>query len=131
MSKVISLSMLIKSGIDCEFKDLNNDSWVIGKLNDLAADHDGNFKYWKLQDHSGCWYDKCRPRMNHKHAWQGGECPLPEGFMVKVCWRNYPANEVLAGELTWKTTGSWFDIIDFEVLGLADGYVMPWEKGND
>ena len=130
--KVIDLSVLIDSQIDCEFKDLENDSWVIGKLHDLPADHDGDFKYWKRQDNSGCWYDKCQPRMNHIHAWQGGECPLPEGFRVKVWFRNtlYAPVDRPATSIRWCHDGDLYDIIAFEVLGLADGYVMPWEQDN-
>jgi hypothetical protein len=121
--KVINLSALI-NGIDCEFKDLENDSWVIGKLHDLPADHDGDFKYWKRHDNSGCWYDKCQPRMNHKHAWQGGECPI-EGFVVHV-WVAKDSNVLTVN--TSSNSINWSSVIFVEFLEREDGYVMPWES---
>jgi hypothetical protein len=120
--KVIDLSVLI-DGIDCEFKDLENDSWVIGKLHDLPADHDGDFKYWKRQDNSGCWYDKCQPRMNHKHAWDGGECPI-EGFVVRV-WYNKDTSSVTKTSVDFV---DWERVIYVMFLKVEDGYVMPWES---
>jgi hypothetical protein len=133
--KVIDMSALI-NGIDCEFKDLDADIWVIGKLHDQLEDRDGCFKFWKRQDNSGCWYDKCQPRMNHIHAWQGGDCPLPEGFMVKVYPRidNNHSSENLVNEAVkydWGHVGQDGDIIAFKVLGLDDGYVMPWEVSDE
>jgi hypothetical protein len=136
-NKVIDLSVLI-DGIDCEFKDLDADIWVIGKLHDQLEDRDGCFKFWKRQDNSGCWYDKCQPRMNHKHAWDGGDCPLPEGFIVKVWLRDDKKLPFIAKveRVTWKhrranvlnSIHTGYDIIYFEVLRVADGYVMPWES---
>jgi hypothetical protein len=119
--KVIDLSVLIESGIDCEFSDDGIES-RIGKL--LSIKEDGTFI-------SEDWvWSSCRPRMNHIHAWQGGDCPLPEGFEVKVWLRGGLVEErVSVAELQWShpITDINSGIIYFEVLGLADGYVMPWE----
>jgi hypothetical protein len=53
-----------------------------------------------------------------KIAWTGGECPLPDGVMVRVSYRE---GEHLATSLAWRWMGQtipgWF-----EVTGLADGY---------
>jgi hypothetical protein len=117
--KIIDLSALI-DGIDCEFKDLENDSWVIGKLHDLPADHDGDFKYWKR---SGCWYDKCQPRMKHIHAWQGGDCPI-KGFVVRV-WYNKDTSSVTKTSIDFV---DWERVIYVMFLEVEDGYVMPWES---
>ena len=118
--KVIDLSVLIGSQIDCEFS-LNGEFWYVDKLSQILREGYSGKVYaeWKY----------CRPRMNHKHAWQGGECPLPEGFMVNVWFRNnqYQPNEHLSASVRWEHDGDLDDIIAFEVLGLADGYVMPWE----
>ena len=68
--------------------------------------------------------------MNHKHAWQGGECPLPEGFEVKVWYRDdlrYPDTLMNSGVYTntgWVHRNNGRDIIAFEVLGVADDYVI-------
>ena len=81
--KVIDLSVLVKSGIDCEFRD------------DI------------------------------------GECPLPEGFEVKV-WLRGDTLPKICVFLDWVLQKhSSKDIIAFEVIGIADGYVMPWEQDND
>ena len=59
---------------------------------------------------------------------------MPEGFLVRV-WRRDVAPKALsvqgqfvAEHLHWTNSGHKLDIIAFEVLGLADGYVMPWEQ---
>ena len=126
--KVIDLSVLI-DGIDCEFDDLGNTS-AIAKLETITTSRvDEAFVY--ISD-KGLYWDRCRPRMNHIHAWQGGECPLPEGFRVKVWFRNtlYAPVDRPATSIRWCHDGDLYDIIAFEVLGLADGYVMPWEQGE-
>tara|TARA_R110000822_G_scaffold31612_6_gene91409 strand:+ start:459 stop:986 length:528 start_codon:yes stop_codon:yes gene_type:complete len=126
--KVIDLSVLIKSGIDCEFSD--NSSWEVTTIGKLYSLDTSNFLPYVLGSKQVSF--KCvRPRMNHKHAWQGGECPFPEGFMVKVWFRNKEQATFVAEatHIAWEheegfnhhTSG--YDIMYFEVLGLADGYV--------
>jgi hypothetical protein len=126
--KVIDLSVLIDSQIDCEFKyggKLTPQVWFVDKLTEIH--NEANTYKPSLQGYT----TYCRPRMNHIHAWQGGECPLPEGFMVKVWCRDM--RKSLSGnratEFNWTyDSDSREDIIAFEVLGVADGYVMPWES---
>jgi hypothetical protein len=128
--KVIDLTVLVDSQIDCEFSDRVSDKEVyIGKLfcifNSTAP-----YKSDNGYGHIGT-YIQCQPRMNHIHAWQGGECPLPEGFRVKVWWRSGEegdAGDAFHLDLRWSNEKRQSDIIQFEVLGLADGYVMPWES---
>ena len=125
--KVIDLSVLIDSQIDCEFNDDNEAGLFISKLS-RQGDPSMNYRYY---DGDGDTWESCQPRMNHKHAWLGGECPLPEGFRVKVWWRDDDYDEKsrrLVSELIWSHDNTSSDIIAFEVLGLADGYVMPWEQ---
>jgi hypothetical protein len=120
--KVIDMSALI-NGIDFEFSDDDGVDSRFGKL--IGIKEDGTFR-------SEDWvWDRCRPRMNHIHAWQGGDCPLPEGFRVKVWYRDGSTGD--AGDadklkLRWSCEVVNSDVIQFEVLGLADGYVMPWES---
>ena len=128
--KVIDLSVLIDSQIDCEFKDRNRSGVFINKLS-RQGDPSMNYRYY---DGDGDTWESCQPRMNHKHAWLGGECPLPEGFRVKVWWRDDDYDEKsrrLVSELIWSHDNTSSDIIAFEVLGVADGYVMPWEVSDD
>jgi hypothetical protein len=123
--KVIGLSVLIDSQIDCEFKDSCDKKWHVSK-----ADK-GLYQESLYGTKLGDYFEQCRPRMNHIHAWQGGECPLPEGFMVKVWYRggSESVRPIARGNgLYWAWNYKPSDIIAFEVLGLADGYVMPWEQ---
>jgi hypothetical protein len=149
--KSIDLSVLIDSQIDCEFED--NSSWEVttfGKLYSLDTSnflpkvidlsvlidsqidctHDLTDGYGPLDD---TWTEEalCEarvvPRTKYKHAWDGGDCPLPEGFRVKVWYRN---GRVSTNRVTnfsrWSHTLAGNDIIYFEVLSVADDYVMPW-----
>tara|TARA_R110000796_G_scaffold205875_1_gene322250 strand:- start:174 stop:740 length:567 start_codon:yes stop_codon:yes gene_type:complete len=129
--KVIDLSVLIDSQIDCEFRDDIGDRTTIGKL--LEINEYDSYPYTTGNSRVDA-YEQCQPRMNHKHAWQGGECPLPEGFLVRV-WRRDVAIEdkgqFAAEHLHWTNYTHEDDIIAFEVLGVADGYVMPWEQDNE
>jgi len=135
--KVIDLSVLIDSQIDCEFKDDISERITIGKLQSVYDWYISDEYPYKTGNSRADGYGQCQPRRNHKHAWQGGECPLPEGFEVKVWYRDDSrCTDTLMNSGVYKKTG-WVhkiygrDIIAFEVLGLADGYVMPWEKDND
>ena len=124
--KVIDLSVLIDSQIDCEFKP-NGGQWYVGKLKEILASG-------LYEDRLSNIWEQCQPRMNHKHAWDGGECPLPEGFMVKVWFRSGEegdADDAFYLDLRWSNEKWQSDIIQFEVLGLADEYVRPWEQDND
>ena len=129
--KVIDLSVLIESGIDCEFSDDFSSHLTIGTL--LRITDCASYPY-ETDNSKDEVHGECRPRMNHIHAWQGGECPLPEGFRVKFWWRS--GEEGDAGDafylgLRWSNEKRESDIIQFEVLGLADGYVMPWEQDDE
>ena len=119
--KVIDLSVLIESGIDCEFSDSGDDkNWHINKV------AEGIYQDSLYGTELGEYFEQCQPRMNHKHAWPEGECPLPEGFEVKVWFRSggHTVVTTRSGNY-WGING---DTMCFEVLGLADGYVMPWEQ---
>lgn len=126
--KPVDLSVLIDSGIDCVMGDTLDDK-VIGPLTHIdkcSVDE----PYW--DDINTAW-TYCRPRLNHIHAWQGGDCPLPFNTMVRIHYRDYVrANESYvkrAGDCYWehRKEPHGLDIIAFEVVGLADGYCYPWE----
>ena len=134
--KVIDLSVLIESGIDCEFWHSSRypNQNEVGKLGKFTNLNNGWFystlsvPYLPKANKNGQW-KYCKPRMNHKHAWPEGECPLPEGFEVKVWFRSggHTVVTTRSGNY-WGING---DTMCFEVLGVADGYVMPWEQDND
>ena len=67
--------------------------------------------------------------MKHKTLHNGSKCPLPEGFEVKVYYRNRcDRSDSSYTNLRWNYTGREADIIGYEILGLADGYAYPWEE---
>ena len=127
--KVIDLSVLVKSGIDCEFRDDIGERTTIGKLLGIT-NADLDLYPYTTGNSADKHYGQCQPRIHHIHAWQGGECPLPEGFVVKVWFRSGGDTTVtIPSGLYW---GANSETMAFEVLGLADGYVMPWEdKDNE
>jgi hypothetical protein len=127
--KVIDLSVLI-DGIDCEVSNnsIKTNNWEIRQLQSIYSDGNSG---WPYRTEKGT-HEKCRPRMNHKHAWQGGDCPLPEGFEVNAWMRGAKTTEArLCTDLRWDHTEGLMDIMYFEVLRVADGYVMPGEVSDD
>lgn len=129
--KPVDLSVLVDSGIDIEVS--VNDKWRIGKLESIVE------CCYLIQGSSRGW-TKCRPRMNHVHAWQGGECPLPGGLKIKVytCYSGkVKESETTTGDgLKAARWGGWQvgagdPTVGFEILGLMDGYCWPWELDND
>ena len=120
--KVIYLSVLIDSQIDCEFNDDNEAGLFISKLS-RQGDPSMNYRYY---DGDGDTWESCRPRMNHKHAWLHNNCPI-EGFVVRA-WTNKEDS------LTVKTSSNtidWSKIMYVEFLGVEHAYVMPWEQDDD
>ena len=123
--KVVDLSVLADSDVDCEFWDYRGDTTLIDKLRNLVGE---NTDFYEDNTDGAVW-KYCRPRMNHVHAWQGGsECPLPEGFKVKLYFRQdvLPIDNYY--KVSWEHWSAANDIIAFEVLGLADGWCYPWEQ---
>lgn len=130
--KAVDLSVLIRSGIDCEFNGAEGGWLRLGEIHEIT---DSICAY---TDNSGNSWMRCRPRMNHWHSWQGGECPLPEGVKVAVITRGdepiqsfngVAFSDVEVNELYWSREKKWRDgdIIAFKVTGLAGGYCWPWE----
>ena len=124
--KLIDMAHFIKSGIDCEFKD--DETWrMLAGL--VEVDLGCKQPYTNI---IGVRWKQCRPRMNHKMLHDGGECPLPEGFEVLPIYRD-PTLSVLpvhASEEIWGSGNLPYDIIGYEILGLADGWAYPWESGE-
>ncbi len=121
--QVIDLSVLIKSQIDCEFS-TNPDHVHISKLSAIT---DGGNYIASLTEFT---YKRCRPRMNHLHAWQGGECPLPEGLEVKLYFRDsdFSPQDLALKEYDWGHSNDRGDIMAFEILSKLDGWIWPFES---
>ena len=129
--KVIDLSVLIESGIDCEFSDSYETGLFISKL----SRQNGPSEEYRYYDGEGTSWNECQPRMNHKHAWQDGECPLPAGFIVRLTkWSVHLPNirwiEITSEEWINSSSHQHTTVQAFEVLKLANGYVMPWEQDH-
>jgi hypothetical protein len=121
--KVIDMSALIKSGIDCQFHSGKFISRLIGYMRGVN----------ETQYQAACGtgiinYLDCVPRMNHKHVLNDRECPLPEGFIVKVWYRE--GHAPITGHCVDMSWGIWHHLpgfVVFEVVGVVDGYVLPFE----
>ena len=130
--KPVDLSVLIESGIDCEFsKDEAFEYFHIDKLSALGETHSDNYPSF-IRSRTMTRMLCCRPRMNHLHAWAGGQRPLPEGVKVKVYLRDDTSTMGDALHMEWDhmkggSRFSYSDIIAFEVLGLAPGFCWTRE----
>jgi hypothetical protein len=130
MLKPVDLSVLIVSGIDCEFSTNINFTPGTIMVNKLES-----FSPETRYVHSGWNAPYCRPRMTpFIHASPNGfdSCPLPEGLKIKIYFRDGKASTVyiLRDHRTFRFDSD-HDIIAFEVLGLADGFCWPWEGDHE
>jgi len=129
-SKIIDMAHLVKSGMDCEFSDDETWRMLAGLVEvDLGCKH----PYTNI---IGVRWKHCRPRMNHKMYHDGGECPLPEGFKVRLMFRDGAAVVTHTySDLKWLSTGfkvfTHADIIGYEILGLADGWAYPYLESGE
>lgn len=121
--KYVGLECLIASGVDCEFKDELPEEWMVGRL--ISIDESKKEPY--LTDIEK--YEHCRPRMNHWHSWQGGECPLPEGLVISMILRSgQRVNDAAPTYQLWTYVHNDTDIIAFKITGLQSNFKYPWES---
>ena len=119
--KIIDMAHFIKSGIDMEFSDPEVDTLHIGKLTRI------HITTYRKDD--GLYWRQCRPRLNHKMYVSSGECPLPEGFNILIHHRSGTSGRSsLYSDFSWTHKYIDADIIGYEILGLADGWVYSWES---
>jgi len=129
-NKIIDISHFIESGIDCEFSN-NGGTWGVGTLVAMVDPSKGYPERIYMKDYVDRHtrpYRYCRPRMNHKMFHDSGECPLPEGFRVKVWFREGNACIGDCEDFRWGYGNLMTDIIGYEILGLADGYSYERES---
>ena len=112
--KKIDMSRCIESGILMEFWDVPTDEEDYAMSILMKIDHDC------FRCKQNCAWYFCRPRFGFPHAnpmgWE--ECPLPEGFVIRVWFRDCDSAEFNQ----YIKLCCWADITMFEVLRLADGY---------
>ena len=116
----VDLSVLV-DGIDCEFWDKDVSKLTIGKLYRIG--HNTEELRYNCKGHGNFRY--CRPRLNHIHAHQGGECPLPEGVKVRVRYwtRRHSEGDATDIHIEWR------DVAQYEVLGCMPGYC--WQRDQE
>lgn len=123
----VDLSVILGIGIDCEFSN-GNGKWNISLLADIVTDVTCTTLGYVPSSSRGQVFGKCRPRMDHWHSWQGGECPLPDGLVFELILRDGtfgPGGP--ASTLTWEHHDESTDIIAFRIVGLSDGFFWPWD----
>ncbi len=129
--KVIDLSTVINSGVDCEFWGILEEN--IGFRGQLEGIGSCLRVEYKAEDET--WYGACRIREGYYHGWKGGrECPLPEGLRVKVYTRDGRWHILeTRGYAKW-STWCWYDeiqgpndVIGFEVISVAMGWKYAYE----
>jgi hypothetical protein len=123
--KVIDLSMLVGSGIDCEFSDSDFSSKVVGSLERITGE-----RLYKESGTISSW-NKCRVRQSpNVHFWKGDcKCPIPDGLKIKAWYliKGGGASSIITYDY-FAEGFSWSEVIAFEVLGVADGYGYEWEE---
>jgi len=130
--KNIDLSVMVGSGnIDMEFcygKDWSK--WNVSKLLRISSG-----LYWPSIKTNQLPTKICRIRENHWHPWQGGECPLPEGLIIKVTTdrninKSFNCIDYFSTiyKACWnrKSNAGW--IISFKVIGIKEGWKYEWEE---
>lgn len=115
--KKINLSPFINSGIDMEFSNSNETVWVIDKVV-------GAIPTTFVSDKGEFWA-YCRPRMNHPHAWNGGERHIPGGFTGTALLRS-GMNILLSNINKWShdSLNTELDVIQFTITGIEEGYTL-------
>lgn len=105
----VDLSVLVNSGVDCEFWDGNEDIKFFGMLNNIISDE----KY-RYIDREESW-PYCQPRMNH---WMS-----PRNDNEAVMWDKLRD----AGFIVHVAYDNFGEVQDYAVEGVQDGRCMPWE----
>lgn len=120
ISRDIKIIDMSKCKVDIEYSSPEFDAgWAIAKSRDRFLGNKCNI----------------RVRQNHYFGWQGGECPLPEGLMVRCTY--YSSLQGFSQIRSKKNISHRINFLDinltsFEVLGAAEGYAYKHEiEGGD
>ena len=122
VKKIIDLSDLLASGIDCEF--WHDDAAPFKHISEIKQIGRGPINSPLYSALNGYPWEKCRPRMNHKMCHDGSK-PI-EGFIVKAYF-----DRTTAGPLsTTDKNIHWPHVKAIEYLDVEDGYAYPWEQSE-
>jgi len=128
VKKIIDLSCVVDSDIDCEFDNTNtfDKNSGIGNLTDV--DLNSEFAYLH---NNNWWYVNCRIRQDKWMYWGGGDCPLPEGFIVVLEFNDKTTLKVdNYTSLNWSRSKN-NCIRAFKVIGVAENARYEWQKEED
>jgi hypothetical protein len=119
--KVIDLTPLMWSGLDCEFWNDDQQTPTISPLISMDKEF--------LEAKESYFFENCQPRMSpYIHYWRGesDKCPVPEGFEVRLHLREGSTHvyKVDAGEWRWSHIQSPVDIIGIEFIAVKEGYTL-------
>ena len=126
--KVIDLSPMLESGLDCEFFNDKVDGKFYGLLHSIVPTQHP----YALKNRGR--FENCQPRMTpYIHYWAGSDkCPVPEGFEVRLHFREGHSRDTETkslNDLRWKHDGRVsYDIIGIEFTGIKDGYTLGGDK---
>jgi len=112
--KVIDMTPMIGTGLDCEFWDDSKEEYRPYCLN------------------GGTDYVHCQPRMTpFINFWSGGDtCPVPDGFDVRLHIRKGHNIKYRHGHNAWESKARISDIIGIEFIGIKDGYTLAGGLGD-
>lgn len=108
--KSVDLSVLIDSGIDCEFR--TGQLFVFQNLSSINTDEDYPYCAADLQI-----YRRCKPRMNYWFC----------GLQFDGDWHIIKRLTTAGFEVEDKWDDHYRIWIGFRITGLQDGYCWPWE----
>jgi hypothetical protein len=117
--KVIDLTPLMWSGLDCEFWNDDQQTPTISSLISMDKEF--------LETKESYFFENCQPRMSpYIHYWKGesDKCPIPEGFEVVLHFRNGDPHECNGGRYSWNHKRRNSDIIGIEFIAVKDGYTL-------
>lgn len=118
--KIIDLSMIVGSDIDCEFGYKNGFSGWGAKLRGVNVDT-------YICDSNGVVYTSCRIRQEHPIVNMWTECPLPDGLEITIYY--------VKGEPLRKVTNynsiDWYKVNYFIVTDTANNARYEWASTDE
>ena len=113
--KKIDLLCLVGSGVLCEF---GNTYKIIGALTSITG---GSRLRYKSPSDDG-FHDNCRPLFNYWHHHDGGECHIPDGFVVDI--KTVDGDYAIKRIVGMSRYDYWDKVIAYRVTGIAEGWEL-------
>ena len=121
--KVIDWEKIIDNKVLCEFSNFSHFNYSI--MSTLKGIDDGFVASNELKG-----FKSCRPAQGILFGHDGGECPLPDGFLVKATIYSYEPGYGLHDDGGWRhstiTNNSenidWEKVVSYKIIGLTPDY---------